>query len=406
VKLTLTPAATALLSTLQRAGAMPLVVGGAVRDALAGRPVKDVDIEVFGLQPSEVAAALAATPFRVDNVGRSFGVTKVQIGDESFDVALPRTETSTGPGHLAFTTTTDPFLPVQTALARRDFTINAMAVTTDGFLLDPFRGADDLQRGILRHTSAAFAEDPLRVLRGMQFAARFQLSLHPTTATLCASLAPAFGTISIERIWTEFEKLAQSPAPGRGVTVLRQTGWDQFFPEFTDGDAADRAAQTTGKEGSERTALILACLLNDCQKPSQALRKIGAPNLPCTLVRGYTGLPEASQRTVAISTSLARQLARQLSKSGLTMRDWIEFRDAVSGGGSVWLRPAQEGGVLDAPLPLIVTGQFLLDRGIEPGPRMGKLIQLATLATDAGIIYNTLTTEWWLQRQLDLVPLD
>ncbi|MBN1854502.1 MAG: CCA tRNA nucleotidyltransferase, partial [Pirellulales bacterium] len=145
------------------------LVGGCVRDHLLGKMPKDIDIEVFGLRYDQIADALNHD-FRVDVVGQSFGVIKI---DNEIDISLPRSESKCGVGHTGFMVTVDPMMTPRDAAARRDFTINSLAMDFDGQIFDFFGGQEDLNRKILRATTAAFQEDPLRVLRGMQFAARF-----------------------------------------------------------------------------------------------------------------------------------------------------------------------------------------------------------------------------------------
>lgn len=378
------------------AGGKPLVVGGAVRDAFTGKPSKDVDIEVLGgIDPDHLERTLAAH-HRVDAVGKSFGVLKVTAANgEDFDVSLPRTESKAGTGHRGFAVTVDPNLTVEQAFARRDFTINAMGTAPDGTLIDPFGGARDLRDGVLRHTSPAFAEDPLRVLRGMQFAGRFGMTMHPETAELARSLKGERSTIATERIWTEFEKMAgKASAPSRSLAVLRQTGWDEFFPDIArgDGHAADRAARTA-KTGDARTSLVLASVLHASTSPQKALQGIGATQAVTKAVRGYTGTVAPLTATAAS----ARQLARTLERSGLTLRDWAEFRDAVRGDGARWRRAGAKAGVLDAPVPRLVTGEFLQRRGVQDGPEMGKLIQAATAAQDLGRFTDEASADAWFR---------
>ena len=128
----------------------------------------------------------------------------------------------------------EPGLGDAEAAARRDFTLNAIAY--DPFadaIIDPHGGREDLARGLLRHTSPAFTEDPLRVLRGFQLAARFDLSLAPETAAVCRAIAPAYAELPVERIWGEWEKwAAKSLRPSRGLAVLEETGWLAHFPEI------------------------------------------------------------------------------------------------------------------------------------------------------------------------------
>ncbi|MDQ6965711.1 MAG: hypothetical protein Q9M23_02170, partial [Mariprofundaceae bacterium] len=169
-------------------GGRAWLVGGSVRDMLLGRIPKDFDIEVYGLDAAALLAAVQPLG-RCEIVGRQFGV--LQLWTDGLEIALapPRTEIKPGAGHRAFMVQTDPGLDEQAASSRRDFTINAMMLdplTKD--LLDFHGGQRDLGQGILRHVSPAFAEDPLRPLRGMQFAARFRLVMHAETAAMCRSL--------------------------------------------------------------------------------------------------------------------------------------------------------------------------------------------------------------------------
>lgn len=229
----LPPPLLAAVSVLRSAGGRPLLVGGCVRDWQLGLEPKDFDVEVYGLDYDAMGRALA--PFGpTDVVGRSFGVLKVRLEGAEYDFSLPRRESKTGAGHRGFAVAPDPALTEAEAAARRDFTINAMAY--DPFahrVLDFHDGAGDLKKRILRHTSAAFTEDPLRVLRAFQFAARFDLTLAPETAALCRSIDGTYAELAIERVWGEWDKWAtKSARPSAGLAVLQQSGWLKHFPEI------------------------------------------------------------------------------------------------------------------------------------------------------------------------------
>ena len=171
---------------LHAAGFRPLIAGGAVRDALLGLEPADIDVEVYGITYDRLAEMLSRRG-RADLVGKSFGVVKF----EGCDFSVPRRDSKIGAHHRDFLPTFDPSITPREAASRRDFTINAMAydpVTHE--ILDFFGGRDDLENRILRATGPAFSEDPLRVLRGMQFACRFNLTLDETaTAELARSIA-------------------------------------------------------------------------------------------------------------------------------------------------------------------------------------------------------------------------
>lgn len=211
-------------------GGRALFVGGCVRDALLGRQSKDFDVEVYGLPAADVEALLRELKLRFNTAGRSFGVFKLH--DVPVDVALPRRESKQGLGHRGFVVEGDPDMSVAEAAARRDFTINSIycdPLTSE--IIDPFDGRGDLEKKILRHTSPAFSEDPLRVLRAMQFSARFRFDVAPETVALCREIEPE--GLSSERIFDEWSKMMlKGEEPSRGLNFLRDCGWVRYFPEL------------------------------------------------------------------------------------------------------------------------------------------------------------------------------
>lgn len=214
---------------VRAAGGRARIVGGAVRDLLLGGAVKDIDLEVFGLPPDRLKAALAER-FAFDPCGVAFGVLKLR--QFPIDVSLPRRESKSGLGHRAFEIASDPTLTVAEAARRRDFTINAMYLDPlDGTFEDPYGGAADLTRKILRPVSPAFAEDPLRVLRGMQFVARFGLTPADETLAVCRTMTPE--GLARERLFEEWSKLLlKGVAISKGLDFLRATGWVRYYPEL------------------------------------------------------------------------------------------------------------------------------------------------------------------------------
>ena len=214
---------------VKRAGGRALLVGGCVRDELLGLAPKDFDIECFGISAPDLQAALKEK-FELDLVGISFGVIKLKHLD--IDVAMPRRETKLGLGHRAFGMEYDPTLTIEEASARRDFTVNAIYrdPLTDE-ILDPWNGRADLEKRILRHVSSHFIEDPLRVLRGMQFVARFGLDPVPETIAICRKMTPE--GLAPERLFGEWEKLlTQGVWISKGLNFLRDVGWVKYYPEL------------------------------------------------------------------------------------------------------------------------------------------------------------------------------
>lgn len=212
-------------------GGRAYFVGGFVRDRLMNRENKDIDIEIHGLAPDCVAGLLDSLGERLD-IGRSFGIFGLK--GYSIDIAMPRREKLRGIGHRDFEVTVDPFIGTEKAAIRRDFTVNAMMEDVlSGEIIDHFGGQADLKAGILRHVSGdSFGEDPLRVLRAAQFAARFGFSVAEETIGLCRSMP--IHALSRERVEGELDKaLLKAERPSVFFETLRRM--DQlgdWFPEM------------------------------------------------------------------------------------------------------------------------------------------------------------------------------
>ena len=320
------------------------------------------------------------------------------------------------------------------AARRRDFTINSMGQRPDGALVDPFGGAADLRNRVLRATSEQFAEDPLRVLRGFQFAARFSLVVEPHTAELCRSLLVEFDTLVMERFWGEFEKWAvKGVTPSLGLRFLEATGWIAKFPELAnligvpqdpewhpEGDAwthtlhvCDAAARIADREnlaGEDRATLIFAALCHDLGKalPKDGgttsfidgrWRAPGHAEAGVPLARRFLSrigcleritervLPLVQEHmihcTSEVNARVVRRLSVRLDKA--TVRELLLLIESDHGG-----RPPLPGGLPAAAQMIgtiaeeqsvvlkrprgIIGGKQLIDRGLEPGPIFGKII--------------------------------
>ena len=231
------PAVVSLVDAVRQAGGRVCMVGGTLRDFLLGKPCKDLDLLVTGLPQTDLMRLLRRRG-QVQRVGQAFGVLKFRPREwdgSPIDIALPRVETSTGVGHRDFEVAFDHTLPVETDLARRDFTINAMALDLlDERLIDPFGGHADLEARVLRQVSPrAFPEDPLRMLRGVQFASRFGLHVEPETRSAMRAHAASIGTVAPERIAMELQKLFQAPKPSHGFVLMHEVGLlPHLFPEI------------------------------------------------------------------------------------------------------------------------------------------------------------------------------
>ncbi len=210
------------------AGGRAYFVGGFVRDRLLGIEGQDIDIELHGIEVSTLRELLSSlgTPLEM---GESFGIFSLRGTD--IDLALPRREAATGRGHRDFEISVDPYIGTRKAAGRRDFTVNAlMEDVLTGEIIDHFGGREDLRKGILRHVNdISFPEDPLRVLRLAQFAARFGFSVCEETKALCRTID--LSSLSKERIEGEMKKaLLKAERPSVFFEVLRDVdGLDYWF---------------------------------------------------------------------------------------------------------------------------------------------------------------------------------
>lgn len=397
-----------------------LIVGGFVRDSIQGVPSSDVDIEVYGLSLDRIEGDLSLAGFRVDAVGKAFGVLKV---DNEIDVSVPRRENKVGVGHRDFNMVPDAQMSVREAAARRDFTINSMAMRTDGSIVDPFGGLHDIEDKVLRHTSEAFAEDPLRVLRGMQFASRFDMRVGPCTALLCQSMNLLW--LSKERVWAEWRKWAGGAFPSAGLRflddcnqlphVINHLRFCNQDPDWhPEGDVfvhtcqvVDQAARiAVGLPEEDRLVLLFAALCHDLGKPSvtekidgrwrarghceagvpisrKFLEDIGAPGWLVERV-----LPLVADHLVhaggKLSSKAVRRLAVRLDPASVS--DLVRLGEADHCGRhplppgnpmeAIGLAALELAVLDDVPAPILM-GRHLIERGMTPGPTMGHLLARA-----------------------------
>jgi tRNA nucleotidyltransferase (CCA-adding enzyme) len=408
---------------IRRAGGRTWLVGGSVRDLALGRQPRDLDLEVFGIQPGRLHALLEEH-FSVQFVGKSFGVFKLE--GTPVDISIPSRLLADHGSVSGLLRQADPDMGIDEALARRDFTINAMAWDPDTLeLRDPFNGRADLAARVLRHASDRFTEDPVRVLRGMQLAARFELSPAPETVALCKTLSQ--DSQPNERLWEEWIKLlVQGVKPSVGLTFLRDTGWLRFYPELAalQGCAQDPAWHPEGdvwihtlhcldwyageRTGRREDDLVvgLAILCHDFGKPSTTrtdgeritsrgheqegeeptrrfLERLTAQS---DLIGQVMPLVQCHLRPRALydaraSDSAVRRLARQVGRIDLLVRVARADHagrppkpfDGFPAGEWLLERARTINVEIQAPAPIIM-GRHLLEMGVQPGPEMGRLL--------------------------------
>ncbi len=417
-----------IIQAIAQAGGVAYQVGGCVRDQILNQPNNDFDIEVFHIDAQSLIKLLSRFG-RVNEVGVSFGVIKLHTSRlDDIDFTLPRRESKTGRGHRGFQVEVDHTMTVAEAALRRDFTINAIYRNAHNqSLLDPHGGIADLQNRILRATSDHFVEDPLRVLRGMQFAARFDANLTPETSEMCRALSHEYSTLALERVWNEWSKWAiQGRRPSQGLRVLNDCGWIAHYPELLalqgvqqdnqwhpEGDVwthtllvCDVAAEIAEREDlpeHERMVLLFAALCHDLGKPattqcvdgrwrSPRHSEVGVPiaesflkRIGCPLAIVEVVLPLVAEHLIHIHSEVSprnvRRLAVRLGKASIVQLGRLVESDmggrpplprGLSAQMKQMLQLAESIDVLHTKPERLIQGRHLIELGYAPARWFGE----------------------------------
>lgn len=420
--------AVTIARAVREAGGRALIVGGWVRDRLLGLDSKDIDLEVYGLAADRLRDLLQRID-RVNAAGESFTVYKIA----GIDVSLPRRESKTGRGHRAFEVVGDPALTPEQASRRRDFTVNAIAWDPlSGEYIDPHDGCGDLRRRLLRAVDVhTFADDSLRVLRAVQFAARFELELDAETAALCRGIA--LDDLPAERVWGELEKLLlQAKRPSIGFSLALDLGIvRQLFPEMLalvgcpqepewhpEGDAwihtlivIDRARDCIEDLGrAQQIAVMLGAVCHDFGKPATTTTADGRVRTPgheeagiapavalldrlkihtidgCDVRRDVLGMVAHHLKPLmwhkardVVSDGAFRRLAQKVDLellARLAKADCLGRTGTFDCSAMDWfLERARNLGVQHLPPPPLLLGRHVLALGLQPGPCVGQILK-------------------------------
>jgi tRNA nucleotidyltransferase (CCA-adding enzyme) len=439
----MSPEVVRLCEAVRDAGGRAVLVGGWVRDHLLGLESKDFDVEVYGIEPEKLRTVLERIG-RVNSVGEHFSVYKLVFGppgsastkhplhdsnaQERFeiDVSLPRRESKSGHGHRGFVIEGDPSMTFAEAARRRDFTINAIIYDPlADETIDPFEGSNDLESRILRVVAPdTFGEDSLRVLRAVQLAARFEMTIEPATVALCREID--LSDLPRERVWGEIEKLLMLAArPSIGLwAALDLSVLDRLFPEISSmigqrgnadldridespfrhlANSLDKAASLAGDLSKpKRLAVMLATLCHNLgDSPSSpgershepaveparsilerlGLHSIGGYDVHSQVLALVAKQPkprEIFEMREANNDGLIRRLSEQ-AEIDLLYRVAKACAASRVNGSTVpedwFIERAQSLGVSHGPPTPLLKGRLLLELGFEPGPQMGRLLR-------------------------------
>ena len=386
-----------IANDIREAGGRAYLVGGWVRDALLGKSCRDYDVEVYDMAQDALVPILSKYG-RTNLVGKAFGVIHLAMKGLSLDFSFPRTESKVGYGHRGFVVHTDEKLSFKEAALRRDFTINAMGMELpDLTLCDPYGGIDDLKTHTLRHVGPAFAEDSLRILRGVQFASRFGCTLAPSTVELCRTLS--LDDLSVERLFEEFKKWLLKPGkPSLGLRAFLDIKLDEYFPEIR---PFENSWDTLGAVLDNMAALRDSCLaenkpcsLSEAQTMEFAFAALLADSADTSLkfleritneVHLLKVVPPLLKAFREIAPAIVddapalRRLAVKLG--GLKLLCLLAqcaprefFATDCDFAEKLW-RSAAEYDLLEAAPQPYLTGKMLMDLGVKPGKQMGDIIK-------------------------------
>lgn len=363
-------------------GGRAYLVGGYVRDRLLAIASQDIDCEVYGLDKAALYDLLGRYG-EVDTSGEAFGVYTLKSA--GYDFALPRLERRTGSAHTDFEVTPMPNLTARQAAARRDFTVNAMMMDAlTGEIIDPYGGLADLRAKVLRAVPGGqFEEDPLRVLRGAQFAARFDLT--PEEGTLAAMRRMPLDALSAQRVLSETKKaLLQAARPGAYMRVLyAANALKPWFCAFTKGDAAENAA----------AALDRAAMLRDRARESLGFMLAAmTAELSADEAEGMLKRLGVSKSVTAYCLSLTdacKKMRRgdthaSLIFDGCACAQDLALLCVVCGADeqAVMEHMAVYEAAAARPMP---TGRMLMAAGVKPGPDMKAMLAAAREKTLLGM---------------------
>ena len=350
-----------IFDKLDKSNAKVIIVGGYVRDSLLKIDSKDIDIEVYGISSFKQLENILQEFGDVNIVGKSFGVCKLQFAGFDLDFSLPRSDNKTGLGHRGFEVEVNPNLDFKTAASRRDFTINAIGYDVkEKKLLDPFKGMDDLKNKRLRYINKnSFREDPLRVLRAVQFCARFNLEMDSDLYSTCRDMVKEnqLNELTSERIFEEIKKLLlKSSKPSVGLKLLQDLDIKLFKIDDDKLKNIDDFIRFKTTNDDTNLTIMLALLYKDTDYNIEKLTN--SKSLDRNINKLLHVAKFFENKTDKILYAIAKDIDLNILALFLTALD--VQKEAVD--------------KIDSIVP-VIHGKDLLDLGIEPSKEYSQILQ-------------------------------
>ena len=401
----------------------PIIVGGYIRDILIKTHLnqekksinftfsKDIDIEVYGVTSLNLLEELLKEFGSVNSVGKSFGICKLSFDGLDLDFSLPRLDSKTSSGHKGFAIITPPDIDFSMASFRRDFTINSIGYDVqEKKILDPYNGIKDLKNKTLNAINRdTFLEDPLRVLRAVGFAARFDFELSKNTFLLCKEMIKngLLNELSKERIFDEIKKLLlKSDSPSIGFKLLKDLDALEYFYELKSLSkenwnftlfALDNMSKLKMSDNKTNIVLMLAIT---CYKLSEPLTIsfISSLTTDRNIIKKVLTLMKNRLKT-EMSNSDIYKLAQNVNLEEMTTLYSALFKKNKKIYDDTKTR-AKNLGVLNERLKPLIQGKELIKRGLAPSEEFSKIIALAYSAQMNEEFKNKEEATEWLNNTL------
>jgi len=393
----------------------PIIVGGYIRDALLKNESKDIDIELYGVSSLESVEKILQEFGSVNSVGKSFGVCKLSYKQYDLDFSLPREDSKFDSGHKGFKVTTDANLDYTTAASRRDFTINSMGYDVkNNLLLDPFHGREDLKSKTLRAVDIEkFDEDPLRVLRAVQFSTRFHLNFDVLLFSKCKNMIQKglLKELPRERIFNEFKKMfLKSDNPSEGIFLLKKLGAFNFFEEFetlknvefeTTIKSIDLLDTKESISDAEKITLTLALLCRNFTQENREsfLNKLTHELKQKLFIEKIIFLMKTTEKNTWTNFDIY-SLAKEVE-----VRVFLLFMHAAFLGEkddiikTIRLK-AKTLNVYTAAMPPLIEGKDLIAIGLKPSKKFSSLLRKSYIAQMQEVFKNKKDALIWIKENL------
>ncbi|QSZ40570.1 CCA tRNA nucleotidyltransferase [Sulfurimonas aquatica] len=407
-----------IFDKLKKFSIKPIIIGGYVRDKILNIDSKDIDIELYGVKNFENLENILQEFGRVNSVGKSFGVCKLTLKDLDIDFSLPRSESKISSGHKGFNVLVENHLDFKTATSRRDFTINAIGYDVqERKILDPFNGREDLKLKILKAVDIIkFADDPLRVLRAIQFSSRFNLKIDDMLLMKCRAMIneSLLDELPKERVFDEIKKLFfKSTKPSKGFLLLKEMGGFSYFREFallsqdeflSTLNSIDHLKRFTINNNKTNITLMLSVL---CYYFNERDSKIFLSRLTNEVKLFESVFPLLKHKNISLDEQktdydiylLATKVDIELF---LIFQQAIELSKNRKKSKEIYEK-ASKLGVLNKEAEPLLKGRDLLELGLKPSIKFSQILALAYDAQIKGkfIIYKE--AKAWLKKELDLL---